>query len=122
MLKLQGLRTAIYKVNDLEKAKKWYTEILGFPPYFDEAFYVGFEVSGYELGLIPEKGNTEKAENILVYWGVDDAHESYQTLLANGASTHEEPHEVGGGIIVATVRDPWQNVFGIIYNPHFKLP
>lgn len=122
MLKLQGLRTAIYRVNDLEKAKKWYTDILGFTPYFDEPFYVGFEVCGYELGLIPEEGKSGKGENILVYWGVENAYESYKMLLEKGATEHEAPHEVGGGIIVATVNDPWNNIFGIIYNPHFKLP
>ncbi|MGZ5245204.1 MAG: VOC family protein [Bacteroidia bacterium] len=118
--KFLGLRTVIYRVADLEKAKKWYTEILGFGPYFDQPFYVGFEVSGYELGLLPEEGKTEKAENVLVYWGVEDAKETYRKLLEQGATANEEPTDVGDGILVATVRDPWNNVFGIIYNPYFK--
>lgn len=121
-IKLQGLRTAIYLVSDLEKAKNWYADVLGFPPYFDEPFYVGFEVSGYELGLIPEEGSSAKGENIQVYWGVENVEETYKVLIEKGATTHEEPHDVGGGIVVATVKDPWENIFGIIYNPHFKLP
>ena len=49
-----GLRTAIYWVADIEAAKAWYTKVLGIEPYFDEPFYVGFNVGGYELGLQPE--------------------------------------------------------------------
>ncbi len=48
-----GLRTAIYHVDDIERARDWYSSILGFKPYFDEPFYVGFNVAGYELGLQP---------------------------------------------------------------------
>ena len=117
-----GLRTVGYFVSDLEKAKAWYTEALGVAPYFDQPFYVGYNVGGYELGLMPdEEGGKTKGDNMWVYWGVDDATASYKRLLELGASAHREPQDVGEGIMVATVKDPWQNVFGIIYNPHFKL-
>ena len=56
-----------------------------------------------------------------IYWGVADAKASFAELTAKGAEAEEEPHEVGGGIIVASVLDPFRNVFGIIENPHFKL-
>jgi hypothetical protein len=46
-----GLRTASYRVTDINKGKEWYSAVLGFGPYFDEPFYVGFNVAGYELGL-----------------------------------------------------------------------
>ncbi|TMG98319.1 MAG: VOC family protein, partial [Betaproteobacteria bacterium] len=49
-----GLRTAIYPAPDLQKAKQWYSELLVQAPYFDEPFYVGFSVGGFELGLVPE--------------------------------------------------------------------
>ena len=49
-----GLRTVVYKVSDLGRAKAWYTKVLGIEPYFDEPFYVGFNVGGYELGLDPD--------------------------------------------------------------------
>jgi predicted enzyme related to lactoylglutathione lyase len=119
---MNGLRTCIYVVSDLAAAKNWYSEVLDFPPYFDEPFYVGFEVGGYELGLMPQEGEMpNKTANIYTYWGVDDIETSYQRLLALGATDFEAPNEVGGGIIVATVKDPWDNCFGLIYNPHFSL-
>ena len=116
-----GLRTAIYKVPDIEKAKKWYTEAFATSPYFVMPFYVGFNIAGYELGLQPdEKNDTEKSGNVEMYWGVNDVEISYNRLLALGASAHQPPQNVGEEIIVATVKDPWNNIIGIIYNPTFK--
>jgi lactoylglutathione lyase len=119
-----GLRTAAYKVGDLVKAKKWYSEVLGLDPYFDEPFYVGFNVGGYELGLLPydSKENNYGSGGVSVYWGVEDIEKMYSRLLGLGASPHEEPTNVGGELMVATVKDPWDNIFGLIYNPYFKLP
>lgn len=118
-----GLRTAIYHVNDIEAAKTWYSSVLGFPPYFDQPFYVGFNVAGYELGLQPGEGETiNKAEGVVAYWGVEDAGAALKRLLELGAIPHQDLQEVGGGIKVATVKDPFGNVFGVIENPHFKLP
>jgi predicted enzyme related to lactoylglutathione lyase len=117
-----GLRTAIYHVSDIEKARNWYSTILGFAPYFDEPFYVGFNVGGYELGLQPAANESNaKAEGVVAYWGVDDAASALKSLLEQGATLHEDLQDVGGGIEVATVKDPFGNVFGIIENPNFKL-
>lgn len=119
-----GLRTAIYHVDDLQKAKEWYTKVLGKEPYFDEPFYVGFNVGGYELGLNPDMSKVTKITGgggCYAYWGVRDARAEYQRLLELGAEAHEEVQDVGGGILVATVLDEWGNVFGIIENPHFKI-
>jgi predicted enzyme related to lactoylglutathione lyase len=117
-----GLRTAICGVTDMEAAKKFYSKVLGIDPYFDEPFYIGFEIAGYELGIIPEETkNDVKGDNVHIHWGVSDINESYQRLLTLGATSHYEPTDVGGGIWVATVKDPWDNVFGIIHNPHFSL-
>jgi len=116
-----GLRTAIYKVLDLAKAKSWYTLILDKPPYFDEPYYVGFEVGGYELGLLPDESEEQKnGDNIMVYWGVSDIKEAYNRLLDLGAQKNETPENVGKGIMAGTVKDPWGNIFGIIENPYFK--
>lgn len=115
-----GLRTAIYKVNDMAAATDWYKKILGIEPYFNEPFYVGFNIGGFELGLHPQEEVPEKADSVVTYWGVEDVEATHAMLLSAGALPHEEPTEVGGGIIVAAVKDPWDNVFGIIYNPHFK--
>lgn len=117
----QGLRTVIYHVDDLQKAKQWYSSILGIKPYFDEPFYVGFSVGGYELGLDPNMQGVSKGNNVVAYWGVSDTASAYQSVLELGAQNHSEPQDVGGGIIVATVTDPFGNVFGIIENPHFKI-
>lgn len=118
---MQGLRTTIYKVPDLETAKAWYIEAFQVQPYFDEAFYVGFNIGGFELGLLPEEGNSDKADNVLTYWGVADIKSEFNRLLDLGAGVHEEPTNVGGEIVVATVYDPWKNVIGLIYNPEFRL-
>ena len=116
-----GLRTAIYHVEDLQKAKEWYSEVLGISPYFDEPFYVGFNVGGYELGLNPDMTGVTKGSNVIAYWGVADARAAHQRAQELGAANHSDPQDVGGGVIVATVTDPFGNVFGIIENPHFKL-
>lgn len=116
-----GLRTAIYKVPDIAEATEWYTKVLGMEPYFNEPFYVGFNVNGFELGLQPQEGEIVKPDSVMAYWGVDDVEATHVMLLSAGASPHEEPTEVGGGIVVAAVKDPWGNVFGIIYNPHFAM-
>jgi predicted enzyme related to lactoylglutathione lyase len=120
-----GLRTAAYHVSDIEKAKEWYSSILGFAPYFDQPFYVGFNVGGYELGLQPTEGDStnqaDKADGAVAYWGVEDAAAALARLLKLGATTHEGLQDVGEGIKVASVKDPFGNVFGVIENPNFKL-
>jgi predicted enzyme related to lactoylglutathione lyase len=117
-----GLRTAIYKVPDIEKAKQWYAEAFHTTPYFDMPFYVGFNIAGYELGLQPDEKTETTSENVEMYWGVNDVEVSYNRLLSLGATAHHPPQNVGEEIIVATVKDPWKNIIGIIYNPTFKLP
>ncbi len=118
-----GLRTTIYYVGDIEKAKTWYTMAFQTPPYFDEPFYVGFNIGGYELGLQPgENTGAEKAMGVVSYWGVNDTVKEYQRILDLGASEHEKPTNVGGELMVASLKDPWGNLIGLIYNPSFKLP
>jgi predicted enzyme related to lactoylglutathione lyase len=120
---MKGLRTAIYKVSSLADAKEWYSKVFDTQPYFDEVFYVGFDIQGYELGLVPDddEPNVKKSTNVVVYWGVDSIQEEFDRLLVLGATVFENPENVGDGVMVATVKDPWQNVLGIIYNPFFKL-
>jgi predicted enzyme related to lactoylglutathione lyase len=117
-----GLRTATYDSKDLAKAKAWYSNVLGTRPYFDQPFYVGFNVSGYELGLVPSANAGEKRHAAgVAYWGVEDARAAYQRLLDLGATPLEPVQDVGEGILIGTVHDPFGNVLGIIQNPHFKL-
>jgi predicted enzyme related to lactoylglutathione lyase len=115
---LLGLRTAVYHTPDISAGKLWYTKVLGFPPYFDQPFYVGFNVGGFELGLSPD---AEKS-SVGAYWGVKDIELALARLLELGAEPRTDVQDVGEGIRVADVLDPWGNVFGIIENPNFKLP
>jgi len=117
---IQGLRTVIYKVPDLEAAKSWYGRVLGIEPYFSEVFYVGFQVGGFELGLDPDMGDTVPGGGVVPYWGVADAGAAHARLLELGARAHEPVREVGGGIKVAAVKDPFGNILGVIENPHFS--
>ncbi|MBK9396709.1 MAG: VOC family protein [Saprospiraceae bacterium] len=122
MSKFLELRTTIYKVKEIEKARDWYAEVFETQPYFDQPYYVGFNIGGYELGLQPVSQSPEiQVDNVVVYWGVEDINETYNWMLKNGAEPHETPENVGGDIEVATVVDPWGNVVGLIYNPSFKL-
>lgn len=116
---IQGLRTAIYPTPDLARGKEWYRQVLGCDPYFDEPFYVGFSVGGFELGLVPD-GEPGRA-GVQVFWGVPDAAAELARLVSLGSVVHEPVKEVGGGIKVASVRDPFGNLFGVIENPHFKI-
>lgn len=118
-----GLRTCIYKVTDIRSATEWYTKAFGTEPYFNEVFYVGFNVAGYELGLIPDENpTTAKGDGVHTYWGVENVEKEHKRLISLGATDYEEPHNVGGELVVGAVKDPWGNVVGMIYNPEFKLP
>ena len=120
-----GLRTTIYTVPSLEEAKNWYSQVFATQPYFESENYLGFDIAGYELGLLLEseakiKSESKKTDNVLSHWGVDSIVDSYQRLLELGAKPHEEPTNVGGDIVMASVFDPWDNVIGLIFNPEFK--
>jgi predicted enzyme related to lactoylglutathione lyase len=116
---IQGLRTAVYHVNDLNKAKAWYSQVLQIEPYFDEPFYVGFSVGGFELGLVPD-GKSGVGGSV-AYWGVADCGVALKRMEELGAKVHEPLSDVGEGIKVATVSDPFGNIFGLIENPHFSV-
>ena len=117
-----GLRTAIYHVDDTERGKQWYRTVFGIDPYFDQPFYVGFNVGGYELGLQPDDASAaDRADGAVAYWGVANAETAFKHLLDSGAQVHEPVQDVGESIKVATVKDPFGNILGIIENPHFKL-
>jgi predicted enzyme related to lactoylglutathione lyase len=118
----QGLRTVVYQTPELERAKAWYSQVLGVEPYFSEPFYVGFNVGGYELGLNPDpEDGLVGLGGAVPYWGVADAVSAHERLLGLGAASLSPVREVGGGIKVAVVKDPFGNALGIIENPHFKL-
>lgn len=115
----QGLRTVIYHAPDLALAKVWYTAAFGVAPYFDEPFYVGFNVGGFELGLDPDVSRVRVGDNAVAYWGVDDIEAVHTRLLEQGAEPRQPVRDVGAEIKVASVADPFGNVIGLIQNPHF---
>lgn len=116
---LLGLRTAVYPAPDLERAKAWYSQVLGQAPYFDRPFYVGYAVGGFELGLLPDATPGDTGAQPL--WGVADLHAAHAALLALGAAELEPVKEVGEGILVSAVADPFGNRLGLIQNPHFNV-
>lgn len=115
-----GLRTVIYHVPDLAAAKAWYTQAFGVKPYFDEPFYVGFNVGGYELGLDPDPDTTKAGEGgSVAYWGVSDIEQAVAHFQASGGGLASPVQDVGGDIRMAKISDPFGNVVGLIQNPHF---
>jgi catechol 2,3-dioxygenase-like lactoylglutathione lyase family enzyme len=115
---LLGLRTVIYPAPDLEAAKAWWTGLLGTGPYFDEPFYVGYEIGGYELALLPDG---DPADGALVYWGVPDVSAAVAAAISAGATEHAAESAVGNDIVTASVRTPQGAIVGFIYNPHFRV-
>ena len=119
---LLGLRTVIYKVTDLEKAKGWYSRVFGIEPYFDQPFYVGYVVGGFELGLDPSSENRKPGlGGSTSYWGVTDLAATLESLAKQDVNVLVPLQEVGEGIKVACIKDPFGNEIGLIENPHFKL-
>lgn len=118
---LIGLRTVIYAAPDLARAKAWYSALLGIAPYFDEPFYVGFSVGGYELGLDPNAVTAPGPGGGTAYWGVTNLDSAVSHALAAGAVLIAAAQDVGGDIRVATIADPTGNRIGLIENPNFQL-
>jgi predicted enzyme related to lactoylglutathione lyase len=116
-----GLRTVIYHVPDLDAARRWYASAFGVTPYFDEPFYAGFQVGGFELGLDPDCSRVMPGEGgAAAYWGVADIDAAHAAFVSAGATVLEPVREVGGGIRVAMFADPFGNAIGLIENPHFR--
>ena len=109
----QGIKTVLYPVSDLEKAKAVYTALLGVPPQTDSSYYVGFDAAGQQIGLVPG-GGPQGMTSPVPHWHVPDIEAKLAEVTAAGATVKEPAHEVGGGRLVATVTDPDGNVLGLI--------
>ncbi|MEI6407660.1 MAG: VOC family protein [Actinomycetes bacterium] len=112
-----GLRSLIYPAPKLQESKEWWKKTLGKDPYFDDGGYVGFDLGGYELGL---NSFSVDLKGPITYNGVEDVQAAVDSLTADGARILMAPMDVGGGIILADVESPTGEVFGVIFNPHFK--
>ncbi len=120
---VKGLATVIYHVPDLDRAKAWYAAAFQQQPYFDQPFYVGFNIGGYELGLDPsEKDAAAGPGGSVAYWRVNAIDGALRHFVGAGASVVAPVQDVGEGIKVATVADPFGNRIGLIENPSFALP
>jgi predicted enzyme related to lactoylglutathione lyase len=109
----EGVKTIIYPVKDLAKAKTLYSKLLGVQPYMDEAYYIGFNIEGQDVGLDPN-GHRQGMTGPVGYWHVEDIKESLKALLDAGAEAHQEVKDVGGGKLIASVKDADGNVIGLI--------
>ncbi len=119
--RLLGLRTVVFKVTDIALARSWYSKLLGFEPYFDQPYYVGFQVGGFELGLDPSSEDRKPGlGGSTAYWGVADLAATLDQLGKEGVNILIPLQDVGGGIKVACITDPFGNEIGLIENPHFK--
>ncbi|MEO6917731.1 MAG: VOC family protein [Collimonas sp.] len=114
---IHGLRTVKYPVPDLMSAKAWFSQVFGCAPYFDEPFYVGFSIGGFELGLVPD--GEPGTNGCSAYWGVDNLDDEVVRIVALGATIHEPIQDVGEAIRVVELKDPFGNLLGLIENPHF---
>ncbi len=121
---LRGFTTISYWAADLEAAKRWYTDLLGIEPYFQRPGYCEFRIGDYqhELGLIDSKYapfDTQAPAGAIMYWHVNDVKATFDRLLSMGAKQLEAPRDRGAGFITASVVDPFGNILGIMYNPHY---
>jgi predicted enzyme related to lactoylglutathione lyase len=107
-----GLKTVIYPVKDLASARKLYGTLLGVEPYADQPYYVGFNVDGQDVGLDPH-GHDKGMTGPLPYWHVADIRARIDELVAAGAELQQEPSDVGGGNLIATLKDTDGNVIGL---------
>jgi predicted enzyme related to lactoylglutathione lyase len=112
----EGLKTIIYPVNDIARAKTLYGKLLGVKPTMDEAYYVGFRVGDQDVGLDPN-GHSQGMTGPIGYWHVDDIKKSLKLLLQSGAQAQQEIKDVGGGKLIASVKDADGNVIGLIQSP-----
>jgi predicted enzyme related to lactoylglutathione lyase len=109
----QGIKTVLHPVTDLAAAKAMYTALLGIEPQADSDYYVGFEVEGQHIGLVPN-GGPQKMASPVAYWHVEDIEAKLAEVTAAGATVKDAPRNVGGSRLVATFTDPDGNVLGLI--------
>lgn len=111
-----GMTTVVYPVKDLAQAKTLYSKLLGVAPYVDAPYYVGFRVGGVELGLDPH-GHDQGQTAPVCFWEVDDIQEALKVLLDAGAEVQRAVSDVGGGKLIASVKDADGNVTGLMQTP-----
>ena len=109
----QGIKIVLHPVSDLDAAKAVYTALLGTPPQHDASYYVGYDVEGQHIGLVPG-GGPQRMTSPVAYWQVSDIEAKLAEVTAAGATVNEPAHDVGGGRLVASFTDPDGNVLGVM--------
>jgi predicted enzyme related to lactoylglutathione lyase len=109
----EGVKTLLHPVTDLAAAKAVYTALLGIEPQADSAYYVGYDVAGQQIGLVPN-GGPQGMTSPVAYWHVSDIEAKLAEVTAAGATLKEPSRDVGGGRLVATFTDPDGNVLGLV--------
>jgi predicted enzyme related to lactoylglutathione lyase len=112
----EGIKIVLHPVSDLDAAKAVYTALLGIPPQADSSYYVGYDVGGQHIGLVPG-GGPQGMTSPVAYWRVPDIEAKLAEVIAAGGTVTEAPHEVGGGRHVASFADPDGNVLGLVQDP-----
>jgi predicted enzyme related to lactoylglutathione lyase len=112
----QGIKTVLHPVADLAAAKAVYTALLGADPTADAEYYVGYDVAGQHIGLVPG-GGPQGMTSPVAYWHVPDIEAKLAEVTAAGATVKDAPRDVGGGRLVASVTDPDGNVLGLLQDP-----
>ena len=113
MTSTDGAKTLLHPVSDVEKAKAVYAALLGAAPTADSPYYVGFDVAGQHIGLVPN-GGPQGMTSPVAYWHVADIEAKLAEVTDAGATVQEPAHEVGGGRLVATFTDLDGNVLGLV--------
>jgi predicted enzyme related to lactoylglutathione lyase len=109
----QGIKTVLHPVSDLAKAKEVYTALLGVEPQADAPYYVGYDVAGQHIGLVPG-GASQGMTGPVAYWHVPDIEAKLAEVTAAGGTVKDPARDVGGGRLVATFTDPDGNVLGLL--------
>jgi predicted enzyme related to lactoylglutathione lyase len=112
----QGIKTVLHPVADLAAAKPVYTALLGLPPQTDSDYYVGYDVGGQHIGLVP-RGGPQGMTSPVTYWEVADIKARLAEVTAAGGAVKDPVRDVGGGRLVASVSDADGNVLGLLQDP-----
>lgn len=128
---LRGLTSLQLFVDDVAAAERWYADLLGVDPYFRSedaglppgARRVPRRRLPSELGVTDRKlapdGLQTGPSGTVTYWQVDDVTAVFDRLISMGAKPLQSPTELNRGFMIASVVDPFGNVLGLRFDPHF---
>jgi predicted enzyme related to lactoylglutathione lyase len=104
----RNIKLLVYPIKDVEKAKTFYGKFLDIEPYVESDYYVGYRVGDQEVGLDPNSN-----VGPIAYTDVKDIRSSLQAMTEVGAEIVQDVKDVGGGMLIAQVKDADGNVVGL---------